>query len=135
MLSCAVLVIDRRTLRIGLTMRQIHIPRQMGQAVRSRRLELGLTQRELADKAGVSERLVLSLEQGEATDIRLDKLLGILGSLGLSLYVGGGSSTATAVRQASASPQVSDEELTKCYEETYADFVAESLSDAYGWEG
>ncbi|WP_072500690.1 MULTISPECIES: helix-turn-helix domain-containing protein [Olsenella] len=116
-------------------MRQIHIPRQMGQAVRSRRLELGLTRRELADKAGVSERLVLSLEQGEATGIRLDKLLGILGSLGLSLYVGGGSSTATAVRQASASPQVSDEELTKCYEETYADFVAESLSDAYGWEG
>ncbi|EHF02969.1 hypothetical protein HMPREF1008_00010 [Olsenella sp. oral taxon 809 str. F0356] len=116
-------------------MKQIHIPRQMGQAVRTKRLELGLTQRELAGKAGVSERLVLSLEQGEATGIRLDKLLGILGSLGLSLYVGGGLSAATAVHQSSASPLASDKGPTKSYEETYADFVAESLSDAYDWEG
>lgn len=48
---------------------------------------LGLTQKELADQAGVSERLVRSLEMGTAYGIGLEKLVNIISPLGLSLSV------------------------------------------------
>ena len=67
---------------------RVEIPRQAGQYVRSRREELGLTRREAARRAGVSERLLASLELGDAPGIRLDKLLAILHTLEISLYVG-----------------------------------------------
>ncbi len=52
--------------------------------VRSRRKSLRLTQADLADLAGCSERFVRSLEAGKAT-VRIDKLLDVLGPLGLEL--------------------------------------------------
>lgn len=61
--------------------------RRIGGIVRARRKNLELTQRELAVRAGVSERLVVSLELGDAPGIRFDKLLLVLEALGLSLSV------------------------------------------------
>ena len=69
-------------------MQEIRQPRNIGSTVRTARLSQGLTQRQLAEKAGVSERSVLSLELGDATGMRFDKLCAILDSLGLHLFVG-----------------------------------------------
>ena len=46
-----------------------------------------MTQAQLAERAGVSVRLVISLELGDATGIRLDKMLGILNAAGLEMTV------------------------------------------------
>ena len=54
--------------------------------VRARRKDLGLTQVEVAELAGVSERFVMELEQGKPT-VRLDKLTAVLGAMGLTLRV------------------------------------------------
>ena len=69
-------------------MQEIRQPRNIGSTIRTARLSQGLTQRQLAEKAGVSERSVLSLELGDATGMRFDKLCAILDSLGLHLFVG-----------------------------------------------
>ncbi|GAC1493772.1 MAG: hypothetical protein NVS2B15_14650 [Pseudarthrobacter sp.] len=52
--------------------------------VRSRRGQLGLTQRDLADMAGVSERFVRFVEQGKPS-VQLDSLTAVLHTLGLEL--------------------------------------------------
>jgi HTH-type transcriptional regulator / antitoxin HipB len=54
--------------------------------IRRRRLELGLHQDELAALAGVSTRFVHTLEQGKPS-LRLDKVLAVLGQLGLDLVL------------------------------------------------
>ena len=61
------------------------LARSIGTRVRSRRLVRGLTQRQLAEIAGVSERLIRLLEAGEAPGIGLEKLALILTPLGLEL--------------------------------------------------
>lgn len=63
----------------------ITTPRQAGIYVRQARESQGITRAALAKKAGVSERLLASLELGDATGIRLDKLLAIFNALGLAL--------------------------------------------------
>ena len=70
----------------------ITTPRQAGIYVRQAREAQGLTRATLAKKAGVSERLLASLELGDATGIRLDKLLAIFNALGLALAAQGISS-------------------------------------------
>lgn len=67
----------------------ITTPRQAGIYVRQAREAQGLTRATLAKKAGVSERLLASLELGDATGIRLDKLLTIFNALGLALAAQG----------------------------------------------
>lgn len=67
----------------------ITTPRQAGIYVRQARETQGLTRAALAQKAGVSERLLASLELGDATGIRLDKLLAIFNALGLALAAQG----------------------------------------------
>lgn len=67
----------------------ITTPRQAGIYVRQARETQGLTRATLAKKAGVSERLLASLELGDATGIRLDKLLVIFDALGLALAAQG----------------------------------------------
>lgn len=67
----------------------ITTPRQAGIYVRQAREAQGLTRAVLAKKAGVSERLLASLELGDATGIRLDKLLAIFNALGLALAAQG----------------------------------------------
>ena len=67
----------------------ITTPRQAGIYVRQARETQGLTRAALAKKAGVSERLLASLELGDAIGIRLDKLLVIFDALGLALAAQG----------------------------------------------
>lgn len=52
--------------------------------VRARRKELGLTQAQLAELAGVSPRFVFDLEAGKPT-VSLDRLLVVLKALGLKM--------------------------------------------------
>lgn len=54
--------------------------------VRARRLQLGLTQQDLADMAGVSERFVRFVEQGKPS-VQLDSLTTLLETLGLELQL------------------------------------------------
>lgn len=68
-------------------MQTVTLPRQIGILVRSARKRQGFSQKELARRAGVSERLILSLELGDAPGIHLDKLLSILGALNMHLLV------------------------------------------------
>lgn len=50
--------------------------------VRGRRKQLGLTQQDLADLAGASDRFVRDFENGKPS-VRLDKVLDVLNVLGL----------------------------------------------------
>lgn len=59
----------------------------VGCDVCEQRLNLGMTQAELADAAGVSRHLVSDLESGKATGISLGKLVRILDALGMRLQV------------------------------------------------
>lgn len=68
-------------------MATIQTPRQIGLVVRKQRKALDLTQKQLAAAADVSERLIIALELGDATSIRIDKLLHILQPLGLTLSI------------------------------------------------
>ena len=65
----------------------ITLPRQIAYPIRDKRKQLGLTQVDLAQKAGVSRQLVVSLEAGRATGVSLDKLMSVLDVLGLSLSI------------------------------------------------
>ena len=76
-------------LEIAVDTLPITTPRQAGIYVRQAREAQGLTRATLAKKAGVSERLLASLELGDATGIRLDKLLAVFGALGLALVAQG----------------------------------------------
>lgn len=58
----------------------------LGAKVRARRTSLSLSQSDLADLAGVSERFVRFVEQGKTT-VQLEPLLAVLGTLGLELLV------------------------------------------------
>ena len=60
--------------------------RALAAEVRGRRRALGLSQRDLAELAGVSERFVRFVEQAKPT-IQLDALLSVLDALGLELAV------------------------------------------------
>lgn len=63
-----------------------HVARRSDLAVdvRTRRKDLALTQVEVAELAGVSDRFVMELEQGKPT-VRLDKLTAVLEAMGLTL--------------------------------------------------
>ncbi len=66
---------------------RIRLPRQVGIVLSSARKSNGLTQAQLARKAGVSRQLVNRLEVGMATGIALDKLMAILDAAGCVLEV------------------------------------------------
>jgi len=57
---------------------------QLAIDVLARRKELGLTQVEVAELAGVSDRFVMEFERGKPT-VRLDKLTAVLEAMGLTL--------------------------------------------------
>ena len=77
-------------------LRRILIPRMMSYPVRERREELGLTQDELANRAGVSRQFILRLEAGRAPGVSVDKLMRVLDQLDLALYVGNGEAAGVA---------------------------------------
>ncbi len=70
----------------------------LAQAVRERRLRLGLKQEELAELASCSARFVHTLEAGKPT-VRLDKVLDVLRVLGLGLEVRPGRGTVTSAEE------------------------------------
>jgi HTH-type transcriptional regulator/antitoxin HipB len=72
--------------------------------VRSRRLQLGLTQQDLADMAGVSERFVRFVEQGKPS-VQLDSLTAVLDTLGLELRLTTKTSQAASALEVPASAQ------------------------------
>ncbi len=53
----------------------------IGESIRERRIELGLTQQDLADYAGVSLRMIVSIENGKANPSlsAVNKIAGVLG--------------------------------------------------------
>ena len=59
---------------------------RLAAVVKSRRKRLGLRQEEAAALAGLSTRFVHMVEAGKSS-VRLDKLLELLGALGLNLTV------------------------------------------------
>lgn len=67
----------------------VDLPRQVGLYIRRARTAQGLTRAQLAGLSGVSERSLASIELGDATGVRLDKLLSIYNVLGLSLLTQG----------------------------------------------
>lgn len=70
-------------------MESIRTARQIGQAIREKRLRQGLTQQELADASHVSRSLIVRLEKGTATALYPEKLISVLGALGLHLVLVG----------------------------------------------
>ena len=66
----------------------IHTPEQLGQALRSARKQLALTQPQLALAAGVGVRFVVDLESGKPT-VRLEHVLRVIDALGGELQLGG----------------------------------------------
>lgn len=58
----------------------------LGAEVRARRASLKLTQHDLAQLAGVSERFVRFVEQGKSS-VQLDSLVAVLETLGLELKI------------------------------------------------
>lgn len=67
----------------------------LGSEVRARRASLSLSQQDLADLSGVSERFVRFVENGKPT-IQLEPLLAVLSTLGLELSVVQAASPAAA---------------------------------------
>ena len=59
----------------------------IGYAIKDRRAQLGLTQAQVADAAGVSKRCLWSLELGQNPGVQLDKLTAVLKVLGLDLVI------------------------------------------------
>jgi HTH-type transcriptional regulator/antitoxin HipB len=63
---------------------------QLGVAIRARRRELGVTQKDLAMASGTGLRFIIDLEKGKPT-CQTGKMLQVLQALGLDLAVGGGT--------------------------------------------
>ena len=62
-------------------MTAIKSPQELGDALRSARKRLGLTQPQLALAAGVGVRFIVDLESGKPT-VRLDSVLRVIDALG-----------------------------------------------------
>lgn len=66
----------------------IHSTQQLGQALRTARKRLGLTQSQLALAAGVGLRFLVDLEAGKPT-LRLENVLRVIEALGGELSLNG----------------------------------------------
>lgn len=62
----------------------IHGAKRLGELIRSRRRELGLTQTEVAEVANTNLRFVSELERGKPT-ARLENVMRVLAALGIDL--------------------------------------------------
>jgi len=67
------------------TGRRIRTPQRLGAAIRDARRATGLTQVQLAAKAGVSRAWLIDLEAGAGERAELGKVLATVGALGLCL--------------------------------------------------
>ncbi|MCQ8182304.1 helix-turn-helix transcriptional regulator [Methylomonas sp. SURF-1] len=66
----------------------IQSTQQLGQALRSARKQLGLTQSELALAAGVGVRFIVDLEAGKPT-VRLETVMRVIEALGGQVMLDG----------------------------------------------
>lgn len=64
----------------------IKLPEEIGEAIRKRRKEQGVTQAECAALCGVGVRFISNLENGKQT-AELSKVIHVLHSLGLELMI------------------------------------------------
>lgn len=71
----------------------IRTPRQLGDALRTARKHLGLTQPQLALAAGVGVRFIVELEAGKPT-LRLENVLRVIDALGGEVQLSGFPSVA-----------------------------------------
>jgi HTH-type transcriptional regulator / antitoxin HipB len=62
----------------------IYNPQQLGELIRKRRRELGLTQTQVAEVANANLRFVSELERGKPT-ARLENVMRVLATLGIEL--------------------------------------------------
>ncbi len=74
-------------------MTTIKSPQELGDALRSARKQLGLTQSQLALVAGVGVRFIVDLEGGKPT-VRLDAVMRVIGALGGVIHLDGLPSSA-----------------------------------------
>lgn len=84
-------------------MSTVALLRDIGRSVGEARKSAGLTQKQLAALAGVSERLVRSVENGEAQNVSISRLISIMEQLGLDLCVVGSSVVEPVTQDASYS--------------------------------
>ena len=77
-------------------MTSIHSPQQLGEALRTARKQLALTQPQLALAAGVGVRFVVELEAGKPS-VRLEQVLRVIAALGGEFTLSGLPSAASAV--------------------------------------
>lgn len=82
----------------------VNISELLATEVRARRARLGLTQQDLADMAGVSERFVRFVEQGKPS-VQLDSLTALLDTLGLELRLDTRTSRAERAQATAAEEQ------------------------------
>lgn len=61
--------------------------RQLGAAIHDARVQAGLTQAALAERAGVSRKWLIGLERGARTGAELGKVLAVLNALHLSIQL------------------------------------------------
>ena len=61
---------------------------QIAKSLRSARLKLGATQKEMAERVGVSPRLWAEVERGERPNVSLETALRMLDSVGVQLRIG-----------------------------------------------
>lgn len=66
----------------------IRTPKQLGDATRAARKQLGLTQPQLALAAGVGVRFIVDLEAGKPT-VRLENVLRVIDALGGEVLLSG----------------------------------------------
>lgn len=76
---------------------------EIGYAVKDRRAQLGMTQAQVAEAAGVSKRSLWSIELGRNTGVQLDKLIAVLKVLGLDLTIAEAPSASDAKRSIASS--------------------------------
>ena len=67
-------------------MTRIYETADMGLLVKKKRVELGMTQAQLADISGNGTRFISELENGKAT-MQIGKAIGTLHVLGLDVYI------------------------------------------------
>ena len=77
-------------------MTAIKSPQELGDALRSARKRLGLTQPQLALAAGVGVRFIVDLESGKPT-VRLDSVLRVIDALGGVINLDGLPSSSSEV--------------------------------------
>lgn len=106
-------------------MESIRTARQIGHVIREKRLQQGLTQQELADASHVSRSLIVRLEKGTATALYPEKLIGILGTLGLHLaLVSDQDDNPTLPQLNSSAPDTTDDTAREqCIQEALADLT------------